>query len=319
MALVKQLAATSDVLVQSMRPGAADDLGLSREAIAAVNPNLIYASFSAFGTSGPRAHRRGVDGVAQAESGLASIQNRVLGNLSFVDGASGLALSQAILIALMKRDRTGEVDPVDLCLVDTAVYLQAAPIAEFSATGAFVDQPGYDIRYPTVGVFHASDGPFYMAPYWEPNWVGLCALIGRPELVDDPRFADKSARGANNAELRELIGAEVATRPRAHWIAELDALGVLVGAVRDYADVLADPQFAANRSFEEHTMFDGRIASIPRAPFRFGGEPLVSNSAAPRLGDATDALLDELGVGDRERQRLRERGVVSSDSVLAQT
>ncbi len=323
LALVKRLVATADVFVQSMRPGAARELGLSREELAEINPRLIYASFSAFGPSGPNAHRRGVDGVAQAESGLAAVQNRVLGNTSLVDAASGLALSQAILIALMKRDRLGVVEAVDLCLLDTAVYLQAAPLAEFSVTGTFIDQASYDIRYPMVGVYQAADGPFYMAPYWEQNWRAVCELIAVPELASDPRFCDKAARGRNAAELRALLQEALSQGPKARWtkaqwISNLEDLGVLAGDVRSYPEVLADPQLAANQSFEQHTMATGEVATFPRAPFRFGGHPLVSDRPAPVLGADTDRLLDELGIPADERSHLYESGAVGTSATLVE-
>lgn len=313
-ALVKRLAVSCDVLVQSMRPGAARELGLSAEEMAAVNPRLVYASFSAFGPIGPKSRRRGVDGVVQAESGLAALQNQVLGNTSFVDSASGLALSQAILIALMKRDRSGVAEPVDVCLLDTAVYLQAAPIAEYSVTGSLVDQHAYVPRYPTVGVYQATDGPFYMAPYWEHDWRAVCAIVDRLDLLADRRFADSAARGENARELRALLQAEFGVRPRAEWLAQLEAQGVLAGVVQDYAELLADPQLAANRSWEQHTLASGERPTFARAPFRFAGQPLTSAHPAPGLGADTDALLDELGITAAERLRLYDAGIVATDA-----
>jgi CoA:oxalate CoA-transferase len=309
-ALVKRIAAACDVLVQSMRPGAAREAGLSRQDLAEVNPKLIYASFSAFGPSGPSAHRRGVDGVAQAESGLATLQNRVLGNTSFVDTASGLALSQAILIALMKRDRLGIVEPVDVCLLDTAVYMQAAPIAEYSTSGSLVDQEAYPARYPATGIYSASDGPFYLACYWDRDWRSLCTVIDREDLLADPRFADHAARGRNVGELRGLLDKEFGSRPRAEWIGELESRGVLSGTVRSYNEMITDPQLAANQTLERLVTADGSSALFPRAPFRFDGQPLTSIHAAPALGADTDAVLDELGVGATERAALQRSRVV---------
>jgi CoA:oxalate CoA-transferase len=315
-ALVRKLAAVSDVFVQSMRPGAAERYGLSRDELAAVNPSLIYASFAAFGASGPRAHRRGVDGVVQAESGLGALQNRVLGNTSFVDAAAGLALSQAILLALLKRDRTGCAEPIDVSLLDTAVYLQAAPLAEFSVTGTFIDQTAYDARQPSVGIYQACDGPFYIAPYWEQNWVDLCGLLDARHLLTDPRFADSAARGAHNGELRAVLSERFAKRPKAEWISELDQLGILAGDVRSYDEVLADPQLSANQSFERHALATGQTATFPRPPFRFAGQPLASAHAAPVLGADTDDLLREIGVDQAERDRLRTAGVVGAQPAL---
>jgi CoA:oxalate CoA-transferase len=308
--LVRKLATTCDVLVQSMRPGAAREAGLGPDDLAAVNPRLIYASFSAFGPTGPSAHRRGVDGVAQAESGLATLQNGVLGGTSFVDTTAGLALSQAILVALMKRDRFGVAEPVDVCLLDTAAYMQAAPIAEYSVTGTLVDQRGYPARYPLAGVYEAADGPLFMAPYWERDWQAVCVMLERPDLLDHPRFATPAARGEHVVELRELLTKELARRSRARWVSELERRGVLAGIVRNYPEMLADRQLAANGSLEQHTLADGRVAVFPRAPFRFAGRPLQSARAAPALGADTDALLTEIGVDEQGRAALRAAGAV---------
>jgi crotonobetainyl-CoA:carnitine CoA-transferase CaiB-like acyl-CoA transferase len=312
-ALVKQLAATCDVLVQSMRPGAAREVGLSAEDIAAINPNLIYASFSAFGPTGPSSHRRGVDGVAQAESGLATLQNGVLGCTSFVDTTAGLALSQATLIALMKRDRFGVVEPIDVCLLDTAVYMQAAPIAEFSVEGVLVDQLGYPSRYAVAGVFEAADGPFYLAAYYERDWQALCAIVDRTDLAKLARFADGAVRGQNVVELRELLNKELARRPRHDWVAALEHHGVLAGLVRSYPDILDDPQLRANQALEQHVLTDGRTAVFPRVPFRFGGQPLQSARPAPELGADTAALLAEIGVDTAHLNHLYETGVIARE------
>jgi CoA:oxalate CoA-transferase len=313
-ALVKRIAATCDVLVQSMRPGAAHAAGLGPDELATANPLMIYASVSAFGSSGPDSQRRGVDGVAQAESGLAALQNGVLGNTSYVDTAAGLALSQAILIALLKRERFGVAEPVEVSLLDTAVYMQAAAIAEFSVDGALVDQARYPARHATVGVYQAADGPLYMAPYWDRDWREVCDIVGRPAWLTDPRFAERPARGRNTAVLRDLLEREFRLRPRAEWVAALEARGILAGIVRGYAELLRHPQLAVNKTLESHVLADGRTAVFVRAPFRFGGEPLASERPAPALGAATDELLETLGVSADERRALHESGVVLSDS-----
>jgi CoA:oxalate CoA-transferase len=314
-ALVKRIAATCDVLVQSMRPGAARAAGLGCEELARANPRLIYASVSAFGSSGADSQRRGVDGVAQAESGLAALQNGVLGNTSYVDTAAGLSLSQAILIALLKRERFGVTEPVAVNLLDTAVYMQAAPIAEFSVDGSLVDQARYPERHATVGVYQAADGPLYMAPYWDRDWRALCGVLGRPEWLTDPRFADRPGRGRNTRELRELLGSEFQRRPRREWVAALESRGILAGIVRSYAELLRHQQLAVNKTLDPHVLHDGRTAVFVRAPFRFGGEPLISQGPAPALGADTDELLEELGVSAGERRELYDSGVALSDSL----
>jgi CoA:oxalate CoA-transferase len=289
--IVRQLATSSDVLVQSMRPGALEEIGLGRAELTAANPSLIYASFSAFGSSGPSSHRRGVDPVVQAEAGLAEIVGRVMDNVSVIDAAGGLALAQGILAALMLRERSGIAEHVEVNLLDTAVYLQAALYTEFSATGRTLDQDSFDEMFPTVGTFEALDGPLYIAAYWQRDWATICDLVGRPELVEDARFCDAASRSANRDALREGINAQLKKRPRREWVGELERLGILAGERRSYAEVLADEQVQHNETFEAIQLADDRTVSIPRSPVRLGGRPMPGLGAAPALGQHTDSIL----------------------------
>jgi crotonobetainyl-CoA:carnitine CoA-transferase CaiB-like acyl-CoA transferase len=289
--IVRQLAESSDVLVQSMRPGALEEIGLGRADLTAANPRLIYASFSAFGSSGPSSHRRGVDAVVQAESGLAEIAGRVMDNISVIDAAGGLALAQGILAALMLRERSGITEHVEVNLLDTAVYLQAALYTEFSATGGTLDQDSFDEIFPTVGTFDAADGPLYIAAYWQRDWATICDLLGRPELVEDARFGDAASRSANSSALREAINAELKKRPRRDWVGDLERLGILAGERRSYAEVLADEQVQHNETFESVQLADEKTVSIPRSPIRLGGRPQPGLGAAPALGQDTDSIL----------------------------
>ena len=289
--IVRQLAESSDVLVQSMRPGALEEIGLGRADLTAANPRLIYASFSAFGSSGPSSHRRGVDAVVQAESGLAEIAGRVMDNISVIDAAGGLALAQGILAALMLRERSGITEHVEVNLLDTAVYLQAALYTEFSATGGTLDQDSFDEIFPTVGTFDAADGPLYIAAYWQRDWATICDLLGRPELVEDARFGDAASRSANSSALREVINGELRKRPRREWVGDLERLGILAGERRSYAEVLADEQVQHNETFESVQLADEKTVSIPRSPIRLGGRPQPGLGAAPALGQDTDSIL----------------------------
>jgi CoA:oxalate CoA-transferase len=289
--IVRRLAESSDVLVQSMRPGALEEIGLGQATLSAANPRLIYASFSAFGSSGPSSHRRGVDAVVQAESGLAEIVGRVMDNVSVIDVAGGLALAQGVLAALMLRERSGIAEHVEVNLLDTAVYLQAAIYAEFSGTGRTFDQDGFDEMFPTVGTFDASDGSLYIAAYWQRDWATICDLVGRPELVEDARFCDPKSRSVNRDALRGELNAELKKRPRRQWVGELERHGILAGERRSYAEVLADEQVRHNETFEAIQLADGRTVSIPRSPIRLGGRPQPGLGAAPALGQHTDSIL----------------------------
>ncbi len=292
--VVRRLAKSSDVLVQSMRPGALEEIGLGQADLTSANPTLIYASFSAFGSSGPSSDRRGVDPVVQAESGLAAMVGRVMDNVSVIDAAGGLALAQGILAALMLRERAGIVESVEVNLLDTAVYLQAALFTEFSVTASTLDQDSFDEKFPTAGTFEASDGWLYIAAYWPRDWVTMCNLVSRPELIEDSRFYDPVSRSANREALRAEIEAEFKKKPRRQWVRDLERLGILAGEHNSYAEVYAHEQVQHNETFESIRLADNRTVSIPRSPIRLGGRPMPGLGAAPALGQDTESILQSL-------------------------
>jgi crotonobetainyl-CoA:carnitine CoA-transferase CaiB-like acyl-CoA transferase len=314
--LIHQLIETADVFVQSLRPGAADALGLGLDAVTSRNPRIVYASVSAFGVTGPSSGRKGVDVVIQSESGLSSLQGRVLTNTSFVDASAGLQLTAGILSALLKRERTGVVDHVTINLLDAALYLESVPLAEFNATGKVVDPAAYVLRFPTVGTFEAADGPFFLAAYWDGQWEQLCKLIGRSELTVDVRYATKEDRSANVVALHTELNEEFRRRPRADWVGELDSLEIMSARVNSLADVVADEQVQVNGSFEQLRLADGRDVAFVRPAIRFS-RPWPTSRPAPVIGADTIPVLAELGVSDADQLRLRAAGVVEVPADLA--
>ena len=307
--LVYRLIETADVFVQSLRPGAAESLGLGREAVTARNPRVIHASLSGFGSTGPSSRRKGVDVVLQSESGLSSIQGQVMTNTSFIDASAGLQLLAGIMAALLKRERTGEVDCVTVNLLDAALYLESVPLAEYSVTGRTVDPAAYARRCPTVGVFAADDGPFFVAAYWDAQWEQLCRLIGRPDLAAADRYRDKEARSASVAELRAELSTEFQRRGRDEWVRSLNELEIMAGRVNNFADVLADEQVGINDSVERVRLADGRDVSFVRPAFRFR-EQWRQSLPAPVIGADTALLLRQLGFSADEQERLHRAGVV---------
>lgn len=316
-ALVRRLANSADVFVQSLRPGAATALGLDRAALTAENPRLIYASFSAFGAHGPSHARRGVDAVAQAESGMVQVQGRLLGNVSYVDTAAGLALSQAILAALLHRERTGQVDSIEVNLLDTALYMQSAPLAEFSVTGRVTDQNEYLTRYPVVGIFPACDGEFQLAAYWEHDWIALCEIVDRSDLLTDERFDTPAQRRQHTTALRAILTEAFQVQPRRHWVGRLTDAGILCGSVRHYNEIVADARSGRNESFEQLEI-DGTATTFVRPPFRLNGQPCSPSRPAPALGADNRSILAEAGYSPDEIAAMVEQGVVgpAADSTV---
>jgi crotonobetainyl-CoA:carnitine CoA-transferase CaiB-like acyl-CoA transferase len=309
--LVRRLAATADVFVHGQRPGFVEKVGLDRDTLTALNPTLIYAFVSGFGTSGPWSHRRAIDMLIQAESGLAAAQNGLLGNLSFIDTAAGLALSNGIVAALFERAATGRVQHVEVSLLDTATYLQAAPLAEFSATGVTIDQRSYWDRYATVGLFDTADGPVYVAGYWDKDWAAICTIIGQPDLIADPRFVDRKTRGAHADEVRRIVNDGFRVRSRDSLLAALEDSGVMAGAVRTYQEVLDSPQVKLNGALAPETDDQGVTTLFARPPYRLVPDLHPETQGPPHAGDATVELLREIGIGADEIDRFIEAGLVS--------
>ncbi|MDB5681415.1 MAG: CoA transferase [Sphingomonas bacterium] len=308
--VIRDLAKVSDVVVQSFRPGVVETMKLGRDDLTSVNPKLIYVSFSGFGQTGPDAGRKGVDALVQAETGMALLQGGLLGSLSFVDAAAGLALSGAILASLLKRERTGEVDHVEMNLFEVGMYLQTAPILENSVTGKMLDQTRHASRYPLSGIFAGADGPIYLGMYWDDDFAAFCALAGRPDLGADPRFATASARGDNADELRTAVEAILAEHPRRYWIDGLESRGVMAGEVRTHNELLASDLARFHESVEYLPTSKGATGAFVRAPARVPGRKRADATPAPRVGQDTDTILEIAGIPADARDDLRRRGVV---------
>jgi CoA:oxalate CoA-transferase len=294
--LVRRLAATADVFVHGQRPGFVEEIGMDRATLTTLNPNLIYAAVCGFGTTGPQSQRRAIDMLIQAESGMAAAQSGLLGNLSFIDTAAGLALCNGILAALLERKTSGRVQQVDVSLMDTAIYLQSAPLAEFSATGVTIDQVSYWARYATVGLYESADGPVYVAGYWNKDWAAICNIIARPELIDDPRYADVKSRGAHADQVRAVINEGFRERSRDELLAALEDSGVMAGAVRTYAEVMDSPQVKANDSFIPEPDASGTTTLFAKPAHRLTPDFRPETRPVPAPGDSTVELLREIGV-----------------------
>ncbi len=309
--IIRDLARVSDVVVQAFRPGVVESMKLARDDLAAINPRLIYVSFSGFGQTGADAHRKGVDALVQAETGMTLMQNGLLGSLSYVDAAAGLALSGAIMASLLKRERTGEVDHIEMSLFDVGMYLQTAPILECSVTGSMLDQVRHAARYPLSALFTAQDGPLYMGIYWDSDWRAWCELAGRLDLCDDPRFATGADRGMNAAALRAEVEAVLAEHPRRYWIDGLESSGVMAGEVRTHQELLASEQVRYHDSVEHLPTSRGAMGAYVRAPARLSGQARRTATPAPSVGEHSDAILEAAGISAETRDDLRRRGIVS--------
>jgi crotonobetainyl-CoA:carnitine CoA-transferase CaiB-like acyl-CoA transferase len=313
--VVLRLAARSDIVVEAFRPGVLDRLGLGVDALRAVNPLIILASLVGFGSEGPDSGRRGVDLVLQAESGIMSATGHPDGpptkvGFQLVDAASGLAFAQAILAALLRRERFGVPSEVEVRLLDTALYLQAFQLTELSLTGTPLSRTGNSAPHAAPSdLVEAADGSLVVAAYFDEQWRSLCEVLALDWMLTDPRFATAAARLANRSEMLATLNARFATAPRAHWYERLNARGVLVGEVRSHAEILDWEQPRVNRAIVDACLDDGTPVTFVSSPMQLSDHE-SHPTPPPGHGAQTRAVARELGYGDDEIDAMVADGVL---------
>ena len=250
-ALVRQLAARADVLVENFRPGTLAKLGLGYEALRALNPRLVYCSISGFGQTGPWASHGGLDMMAQGMSGLMFGNGPPEGEpyrlpIAITDVTAGMYSAIAVLGALQARHRTGEGQYIDQSLLEAGMSLgvyEAAHVLTHNTRPARMGQ--LHRGSAPYRVFQTRDGWLTLGASKEKFFQALCGIIGRPELKEDPRFASNAQRVANNAILIPIIQAELLKGDTAHWLAEMGKAGIPSEPVLSYDEALAHPQAQA--------------------------------------------------------------------------
>lgn len=317
-ALFLRLVERADVLVENFAPGVTERLGLHYEALRQVNPRLVYGSISGYGQVGPWGRRPGYDQVAQGMSGLMSVtglpgQGPVRSGHAVADSSSGIYLAFGILAALIRRDRSGEGAWVRTSLLEALVAMLDFQAARVLIEGDVPQQQGN--HHPTavpMGTFPASDGVFNLAPGTNAHFRAVCEVLGHPEWADDERYARPGARAKRRAEVNEMIGEVTRTRPAEAWIEDFLAAGVPAGPVLDLGQMWAHPQLRALGLAQPIEHPDRADAAVIGQPITLADDPTDRGvrRAAPRLGEHTAAILDELGVGAEEAARLRAAGVV---------
>jgi crotonobetainyl-CoA:carnitine CoA-transferase CaiB-like acyl-CoA transferase len=298
---VLRLAERADVFVQSLRPGAAERLGLGTAAVRARNDRLVYCSIRAYGTTGPLASEPGYDPLMQASAGIISLTGEadrpgVRVGASLVDLGTATWAAFAIVAALLERERTGAGSEVDLSLYETALALVPYQLAEAAATGRSPGRHGTD--FPLIapyGVFQTADGELMIAAGNDRLFRALVDVVGLPELAADARYATNALRADHRTELTPPIAERLASQPSAYWLERLRAAGVPVTAVRDVADVARDEQTAALGILQEL----GEHVSVG-PPLTFDGERPRYRSAPPRAGEHSAEILAEAGFSEAE-------------------
>lgn len=281
----------ADVLVENFRPGAMERMGYGWEALHARWPRLVYAAVSGFGHTGPYSERPAYDVVVQAMGGLMSLTGHPGGpptrvGTSVGDITAGLFAAVGILAALHERERTGRGQMVDVAMLDCQVAILENAIARYSATGVVPGPLGS--RHPSItpfAAYRAADRPLVVAAGNDRLFSVLCETLGRPDLVDDPRFATNEARtdhaDALGVELERALSVDTA----AVWLARLEEAGIPCGPINDIAEVMADPGVRARNMVVEVGLPGGSSLEMAGNPVKLSGhDDPVTRRPAPDPG-----------------------------------
>jgi crotonobetainyl-CoA:carnitine CoA-transferase CaiB-like acyl-CoA transferase len=319
-AVVRGLIERADVLVENMRHGTLDQLGLGWDDARTINPRLIYCSISGYGRDSLSAELPGYDVVAQAESGLMAISGEQGGQplkfgIAIVDLATGMNSVQAILAALIARGKTGEGQFIDMALLDSGVALLANIGTGFINTGN--QPPRFGNAHPTVvpyQLFDTTDGTFILACGNDIQFRALCEkVVQHPELVDDPRFWRNRDRVINRETLIPILAKVFRTGESNHWIESLHAAGVPAGRVRDLDEVFSAPEVVQRGLVRKLPHSSIGEVSLLASPLRLTATPPEYRAPPPLLGQHTREILrDVLGMADDEIGRLIEAGIIRS-------
>lgn len=320
-ALLAELAATADVLIENFRPGVMDELGLSHALLRQANPKLIYASVTGFGRGGPYGDWPGVDQIAQGMSGLMSITGPKDGPPTRVgvpigDLVAGMWAAIGVQAALLQCRTSGEGQRVETSLLAALVGLLCVQGQRYLSLGEVPRMAGND--HPVIcpyGTFEAKDGPFNMAATSDEMWAKLCRFVGLDELIEHPDFRNNTARMAHRDEVVRRLNARFATRPRMEWTRELVALGLPAGPIYDMAEVFDDAQVRHAGLVEEieHPLL-GTLRQLAN-PVRLGmlGGRSVRRPP-PLLGEHSETVLGDYGVPAERIAALVADGVVLTNA-----
>ncbi len=307
-----RLAKTSDVVVENFRPGVMDRLGLGYDTLKGIKPDLIYCAISGFGQDGPLKLNPAYDQIIQGLSGVMSVTGDAQSaplrvGYPVADTMGGITAAYAISVALFRRERTGEGEFIDVSMLESTLVAMGWVVSNWLIAGVRPEPLGNEnMTASPSGTFRTGDGLLNIAANQQQQFEALCRLIGRPELVADPRFAGREDRKCNRFELNKEIEQALAVRSAKEWSALMNDGGVPAGEVLDVPAVLEHPQIVGRgllRTFTDVPDVDKDV-SVVRSGFRLASGDPAPASPPPALGADTGSLLAELGYSGSEIEAL---------------
>lgn len=290
---LKSYIGDADVLIQNLRPGVLEDLGLGSSALCAANPRLVYCSLWAFGHKGPMHRHPGYEPMIQAFSGIFSINGTEDGpssrvGMQVLDLGTGIWAALGCLAALFQRQATGVGCVVDTSLFETALGWLQVMMAGFKATG---EQPerhrSGNPRVVVFQAFQAADGEVVIAAANDRLFAKLAKVLGHPEWADDPRYASNALRVQHKSDIVPAIQAILATQSMDHWIERLEAVGIPCAPIHDFQQVVDQPQTQAIEIFQDVPEIDLKLVGLPVS---FNGVRPPIRHRAPEIGEHTASI-----------------------------
>jgi crotonobetainyl-CoA:carnitine CoA-transferase CaiB-like acyl-CoA transferase len=316
-AIFFRLAESADVIVENFRSDVKTRLGIDYDAVAKINPRIVYGSISGFGQTGPDAKRPGVDQIAQGMGGLMSItglpgQGPVRVGIAIADLTSGMFLAQAIMMALLQREKTGKGQWVHTSLLEAMIFMLDFQAARWLMKGDIAGQAGND--HPTsvpTSVYPTSDGHINIAASGNNIYARCCTALGLADMIDEPDFAQPAARSKNRKRLNQRFSEVTRTKPSAEWIDIMTKAGVPCGSINTIDATFGEPQV-------KHLGIATKVNHPELGTFEVVGQPINMASAArakevnpaPKPGQHTDEILASLGYDAADIEALRKVGRV---------
>jgi crotonobetainyl-CoA:carnitine CoA-transferase CaiB-like acyl-CoA transferase len=312
-AVLKKLAARSDVLVENYRPGAFEALGLGYEAMRKINPRLIYCSISAFGQDGVRREQTAYDHVIQASSGIMAATgteevNPIKVGVPAVDYATGTMGAFALASALFQRERTGEGQYIDLAMLGVAMMMQASLMTGYFRNGTEPKPHGNKQPFATNSAYEAKEGMVMIGASNIRQQARFWRAVERPDMIK----TDNEARLEDRVREAAIIADIIKTRTAEEWEVYFQARHVPAARVRTMAEAIADPHFRGRGVFHHFADVPGIEGplGVPLAAFKFAHDGPSIEHPPHEMGQDTDAVLGELGYGAAEIARLRQARVI---------
>jgi CoA:oxalate CoA-transferase len=316
--LLRRLVATADVLVENFRPGVMDRLGLGYEDLRKLNPRLVYCAITGFGQEGPLRDAPAYDQIIQGLSGMMSVTGDarcapLRAGYPVADTVSGMVGAYAICAALLRRHGTGEGGFIDVAMLDSALVAMGWVVSNYLIAGTEPQPHGNDnFTAAPSGTFRTGTGPLNIAANKQDQFETLAQLIGRAQLIEDPRFAEREARKQNRAALTAAIEEALAQRPAEEWETLFTRAGVPAGCVLSVPQALHSPQLATREFVQEFEDVPGvgRTVRVGRTGFKLSDSDPQASAPPPVLGAHTEEVLGGLGYSKSQIAELRKVGAI---------